>query len=104
MFAPIAHNTLTDPFFIVVMFVAKEKEVKQYMKRIIKVLVVSALMVVLMATTVSPAFAKHHRDDGNGQGWGVDKYNSGCEYGPSESSTKNGEGWYWGKCTNIDYK
>jgi hypothetical protein len=35
----------------------KGKEVKQYMKRIIKVLVVSALMVVLMATTVSPAFA-----------------------------------------------
>ena len=29
------------------------------MKRIIKVLVVSALMVVLMATTVSPAFANH---------------------------------------------
>ena len=38
------------------------------MKRIIKVLVVSALMVVLMATTVSPAFASNHQ---KGDGWGV---------------------------------
>ncbi len=37
------------------------------MKRIIKVLVVSALMVVLMATTVSPAFAKSCDDN---HGWG----------------------------------
>ena len=37
------------------------------MKRIIKVLVVTALMVVLMATTVSPAFAQQ------GIGFGVDK-------------------------------
>jgi hypothetical protein len=66
------------------------------MKRIIKVLLVSALMVVLMATTVSPTFAA-------GKGWGVDGKNGGCEYGPSASSTKNGEGWYWGKCTRIDY-
>ena len=39
------------------------------MKRIAKVLVVVALMVVLMATTVSPAFAKHNE----GEGWGVHK-------------------------------
>jgi hypothetical protein len=37
----------------------KGKEVKKYMKRIIKVLVVSALMMVLMASSVSPAFAYH---------------------------------------------
>ena len=66
------------------------------MKRIIKVLVVSALMVVLMTTTVSPAFAA-------GQGWGQDGRNGGCEYGPSKSSTQNGEGWYWGKCTKYNY-
>jgi hypothetical protein len=29
MFAPIAHNTLTVPFFIVVMVVAKEKVAKE---------------------------------------------------------------------------
>ena len=38
------------------------------MKRIIKLLVVSALMMVLMATTVSPAFAYKDCDDVNG--WG----------------------------------
>ncbi len=37
------------------------------MKRIIKVFVVAALMVVLMATTVSPAFAKQ---SGDKWGWG----------------------------------
>jgi hypothetical protein len=40
------------------------------MKRIIKVLVVSALMVVLMATTVSPAFAG---PSPNGNAWWKDK-------------------------------
>ena len=40
------------------------------MKRIIKVLVVSALMVVLMATTVSPAFAGPSQ---NGNAWWKDK-------------------------------
>jgi hypothetical protein len=79
----------------------KGKEVKKYMKRIIKVLVVSALMVVLMATSASPAFAGSYNH--TGKGWGVDGKNGGCEYGPSSSSTKNGEGWYWGKCTNINY-
>ena len=74
----------------------KRKEVKQYMKSIIKVLVVSALMVVLMATTVSPAFAGPYNHKGNG--WGVDGYNGGCDdYNPKS------EGWKWGKCTNIDY-
>ena len=48
------------------------------MKRIIKVLAATALMVVLMATTVSPAFAA------NGGGWGLkcsgphDSPNSTC--------------------------
>jgi hypothetical protein len=38
------------------------------MKRVIKVLMVAALMVVLMAITVSPAFAKQpHSGE---QGWG----------------------------------
>jgi hypothetical protein len=51
----------------------KGKEVKQYMKRVIKVLVVSALMMVLMATTVSPAFASSHCKNGWG---GMDKCGS----------------------------
>jgi hypothetical protein len=68
------------------------------MKHIIKVLVVSALMVVLMATTVSPAFAA-----GKKNGWKHDGRNGGCEYGPSRASSQNSEGWYWGKCTNINY-
>ena len=53
------------------------------MKRIIKVLVVSALMVVLMATTVSPAFADAggandwRKDNETKWGWqcGTDKHN-----------------------------
>jgi hypothetical protein len=69
------------------------------MKRIIKVLVVSALMVVLMTTTVSPAFAGPYKPyDHKGNGWGVDGYNGGCDDGKP-----NSEGWKWGKCTNIDY-
>jgi hypothetical protein len=43
------------------------------MKRIIKVLVVAALMVVLMAANVSPAFAVREADlppKGDGKGWG----------------------------------
>ncbi len=43
------------------------------MKRIIKVLVVSALMVVLMAITVSPAFAAPKDEgppEGEGRGYG----------------------------------
>ncbi len=53
------------------------------MKRIIKVLVVSALLVVLMATTVSPASAKPVHDwkpygygaDGENDGYGQDGEN-----------------------------
>jgi hypothetical protein len=45
--------------------------VKKYMKRIIKVLVVSALMVVLMASTaVSPAFATHTDNNKDHFGYG----------------------------------
>jgi len=66
------------------------------MKRIIKVLVVSALMVVLMATTVSPAFAGTYNHKGNG--WGVDGYNGGCD-----DPNSHGEGWKWGKCETINY-
>jgi hypothetical protein len=47
------------------------------MKRIIKVLVVSALMVVLTAITVSPAFAN---PGGNGIGYGP-AYGPGNGYG-----------------------
>jgi hypothetical protein len=43
------------------------KEVKQDMKRIIKVLVVSALMVVLMAITASYAFSSH--EECNNKAW-----------------------------------
>ena len=73
------------------------------MKRIIKVLVVSALMVVLMATTVSPAFAvpkssddKWGWGDGTPQGYGypVRQENGGCEdpYKPKR------QGWSAGNC------
>jgi hypothetical protein len=49
------------------------------MKRIIKVLMASALMVVLMAATVSPAFATHKNQDhaqhyGDGYGLEEDPY------------------------------
>ena len=64
------------------------------MRRLAKVLVAAALVVVLMATTVSPAYAI---------GWGNDGRNGGCEYGPSTSSTLHAEGWYWGKCKYFDY-
>ena len=70
------------------------------MKRIIKLLVVSALMMVLMASTaVSPAFA----NSGNGwggkgdgpQGYGkVDGENNGCENPEQPQSS----GWQAGKC------
>jgi hypothetical protein len=38
------------------------------LKRLIKVLATAALMVVLMATTVSPAFAKQEETQGHGFG------------------------------------
>ena len=66
------------------------------MRRIAKVLVAAALVVVLMATTVSPAFAGPYNHKGNG--WGVDGYNGGCD-----DTTSHGEGWKWGKCETIDY-
>ena len=67
------------------------------MKRIVKVLAATALMVVLMATTVSPAFAGpyNHKET---YGWGVDGYNGGCD-----DENSHGEGWKWGKCETIDY-
>ena len=68
------------------------------MKRIVKVLAASALMVVLMATTVSPAFAGPYNHKGNG--WGVDRYNGGCD-----DDNPNSEGWKWGKCPEgYNYK
>jgi hypothetical protein len=54
------------------------------MKRIAKVLVATALMLVLMATTVSPAFAVAYgtEDEPDGpEGYGVNKECHG-EYGP----------------------
>ncbi len=47
------------------------------MKRILKVLAAMALMVMLMATTVSPAFATHTGKSEKAYGWkhvGVDQY------------------------------
>jgi hypothetical protein len=66
------------------------------MRRAMLVLAAAALMVVLMATTVSPAFAGPYNHKGNG--WGVDGYNGGCD-----DPNSKGEGWKWGKCTLIDY-
>ena len=63
------------------------------MKRILKVLVVSALMVVLMATTVSPAFAGPSTD---GNAWWKDKKTGTAQ----ETDGVNGDGnagWHWGK-------
>jgi len=55
-------------------------------------------MVVLMATTVSPAFAGPYNHKGNG--WGVDRYNGGCD-----DDNPNSEGWKWGKCPEgYNYK
>ena len=68
------------------------------MKRIVKVLAAAALMVVLMATTVSPAFAGpyNHKET---YGWGQDGYNGGCD-----DPDSHGEGWKAGKCEYINYK
>jgi hypothetical protein len=75
-----ARVALTASCFTVIVTVVKQPDggcgkggESQFMKRIIKVLVVSALMVVLMATTVSPAFAI-----GKGDGWGI--YDKTGEY------------------------
>ena len=69
------------------------------MRRAMLVLAAAALMVVLMATTVSPAFAGPYKPyDHKGNGWGVDGYNGGCD-----DQNSKGEGWKWGKCTLIDY-
>jgi len=79
------------------------------MKRIIKVLVVTALMMVLMALTMAPAFANGNgngnNDDGNnGNGWGdgtpqgygtpVSGENSGCE----DDEHPQAQGWAAGNC------
>ena len=82
------------------------------MKRIIKVLVVSALMMVLMATTVSPAFAvpkssddKWGYGDGTAQGWGVKGTNGGCDEGPKKAQgwgTSDGQGG-WSGCEYVNY-
>ncbi len=84
--------------------VCEGKEVKQYMKRIIKVLVVCALMVVLMATTVSPAFARNcsknygygcdeslqEQGDGQGSGTGYGNQREGGNVGTCDNG---GLGW-----------
>ena len=73
------------------------------MKRLIKVLAATALMVVLMATTVSPAFANHYTNERdqpgkkdknttaetNGEGWGV----MGCK----QRIYTHNENCGWGK-------
>ena len=66
------------------------------MRRAMLVLAAAALMVVLMATTVSPALAGTYNPKGNG--WGVDGYNGGCD-----DPDSHGEGWKWGKCGYINY-
>jgi hypothetical protein len=57
------------------------------MKRIIKALVVTALMVVLMATTVSPAYADRW--------WDPDKKRN---YGEERSTEEKVPGCNWWKC------
>jgi hypothetical protein len=68
------------------------------MKRIIKVLVVTALMVVLMATTVSQAFAA--KKDKHPSWWGGPETCDGkCGYGPGvtghgqDDEPDGPEGW-----------
>ena len=105
MLHPFRTIPLTAPFFIVIV-VAKGKEAKN-LKRIVKVLVASALMVVLMATSVSPAFASRYDDNNDntynrGAGWGVDGQNNGCEGGKTETSAQNAEGWADGMCPKKD--
>jgi hypothetical protein len=78
------------------------------LNRIVKVLVATALMVVLMATTVSPALADHHTNNtnNNGKGWGVDGYNGGCDEGPAKAEgwgTSNEKGGY-DACKEVNYK
>jgi len=50
------------------------------MKRLLKVLAAMALMVMLMATTVSPAFANHNKPDGYHFGYGPDKTSTSSGY------------------------
>ena len=70
------------------------------MKRIIKALVVTALMVVLMATTVSPAFAAsdHNKDGtpGYSKWWQDDK--TGTD---NETDGVDGDGAKGWKCGQV---
>ena len=63
------------------------------MKRIIMVLVVAALMVVLMATTVSPAFAAPCEDS---SAWW--KKCQDEKYGPERSTEDKEPRCNWWKC------
>ena len=57
------------------------------MERLLKVVVVVALMMVLMATTVSPAFA-----NGNGWGPGTTGYHNGVSQDPGHEKGES-QGW-----------
>jgi hypothetical protein len=68
------------------------------LKRIVKVLAATALMVVLMATTVSPAFAVAYgiEDEPDGpEGYGVDKKKNetGIGYGVNKKKNETGIGY-----------
>ena len=60
------------------------------MNPIVKVLAVAVLLVVLMATTVSPAVAANNN---RGNGW---KCESNCGYC---GTGQGGSDKWWGKCT-----
>jgi hypothetical protein len=73
--------------------------VKKYMKRIIKVLAVAALMAVLMVSSVSPAFAaSDHNNDGTpgySKWWQDSKTGTANE---TDGVNKDGaKGWKYGQ-------
>jgi hypothetical protein len=68
------------------------------MRRIISVLAVAALMAVLLATSVSPAFAVgwgQIKEPGEKIGYGSDGANHRCQSGPPKA-----QGHAFGSCTD----
>ena len=68
------------------------------MKRILLVMAAAALMAVLMATTMSPAFAVgwgQIKEPGQKIGYGSDGANHRCQSGPP-----NAQGHAYGSCTD----
>ena len=74
------------------------------MKRIVKVLVVTALLVVLMASTaVSPAFAEHTGEYHFGYGPKPDYKYSGKDENPDDNKDPHVYGWACGSKNNDGY-